>query len=62
MLGNKHQLTYSFMQRAFSFKKDDLCDPLDSFRLNEFQNFLIDLQTPFQPKKGKAIFIKDLNF
>ena len=36
MLGTKHQLTYSFMQCVFGFKKDGLCDPPDSFRLNEF--------------------------
>ena len=62
MLGTKHQLTYSFMQRVFGFKKDGLCDPPDSFRLNEFWTFLTNLQTPFQPKKGKAMFIKILKF
>ena len=27
MLGTKHQLTYSFMQRIFGFIKDGICDP-----------------------------------
>ena len=62
MLGNKHQLTYSFMQRVFGFKKDGLCDPPPYFNFNEFWTFLTDLQSPFQPKKGKAMFIKDLKY
>ena len=36
MQGKKHQLTYTFMNRVFSFKRDGLCDPPSSFRLNEF--------------------------
>ena len=36
MQGKKHQLTYTFMNRVFGFKKDGLCDPPSSFRLNEF--------------------------
>ena len=62
MLGNKHQLTYSFIQRVFGFKKDGLCNSPPSFNLNEFWIFLTDLQSPFQPKKGKAMFIKDLKY
>ena len=62
MLEKPHQLTYLFMQCVFGFKKDGMCDPLESFRINEFWIFLIDLQIPFQAKKGKAMFIKDLNF
>ena len=36
MQGKKHQLTYTFMNRVFGFKRDGLCDPPSSFRLNEF--------------------------
>ena len=36
MVGQKHQLTYSSMQRIFSFKKYGLCDLPPSFNLNEF--------------------------
>ena len=53
MEGKPHQLSYSFMNRVFSFKKDGLCDPPSNFKLNEFWTFLTDLQTPFQPKKGQ---------
>ena len=60
--GKQHQLTYSFMSRVFGFKKDGLCDPPSNFRLNEFWNFLTDLHTPFQPKKAKAMFIKDMKY
>ena len=28
MEGKQHQLTYSFMQCVFGFKKDGMCDPL----------------------------------
>ena len=59
LLGNKHQLQYSFMQRVFGFKRDGLCDPPNTFWPNEFWTFLTDLQTPFQAKKGKAMLIKD---
>ena len=62
MQGKKHQLTYTFMNRVFSFKRDRLCDPLLSFRLNEFLMFLTGLQTPFDSRKGKAMFIKDLKY
>ena len=34
--GKKHQLTYSFMNRVFGFKKTGLCDPPSDFKLNEF--------------------------
>ena len=36
MLGKPHHLTYSYMQCVFSFKKDGMCDPPESFRINEF--------------------------
>ena len=36
MEGKPHQLTYSFMNRVFGFKKDGLCDPLSNFKLNKF--------------------------
>ena len=36
MEGKQHQLTYSFMNRVFGFKKDGLCDPLSNFKLNDF--------------------------
>ena len=62
MVGQKHQLTYSSMHCIFGFKKDGLCDPPPDFNLNKFWTFLTDLQTPFQPKKGKAMFIKDLKY
>ena len=62
MEGKKHQLTYSFMNRVFGFKKDGLCDPPSNFKLNEFWTYLTDLQTPFQPKKAKAMFIKDMKY
>ena len=38
--GKPHQLTYSFMNRVFGFKKDGLCDPPSNFKLNEFWTFL----------------------
>ena len=47
MEGKPHQLTYSFMNRVFGFKKDGLCDSPSNFKLNEFWTFLTDLQTPF---------------
>ena len=62
MQGNQHQLTYSFMQRLFGFKKDGLCDPPPTFRLNEFWTFLTDLLTKYHPKKGKAMYIKDMKY
>ena len=62
MEGKQHQLTYSFMNRVFGFKKDGLYDPPSNFKLNEFWIFLTDLQTPFQPKKAKAMFIKDMKY
>ena len=62
MVGQKHQLTYSSMHRIFGFKKDGLCDPSPDFNLNKFWTFLTDLQTPFKPKKLKAMFIKDLKY
>ena len=62
MVGQKHQLTNSSMHHIFGFKKDGLCDPPPDFNLNEFWNFITDLQTPFHPKKGKAMFIKDLKY
>ena len=62
MQGKKHQLTYTFMNRVFGFKRDGLYDPPSSFRLNEFWMFLTGLQTPFDSRKGKAMFIKDLKY
>ena len=62
MEGKQHQLIYSFMNHVFGFKKDGLCDPPSNFKLNEFQTFLTDLQTPFQPKKAKAVFIKYMKY
>ena len=32
MEGKQHQLTYSFMQRMFGFKKDGMCDPPASYK------------------------------
>ena len=43
MQGKKHQLTYTFMNHVFGFKRDGLCDPPSSFRLNEFWMFLTGL-------------------
>ena len=43
MLGKPHQLTYSFMQRVFRLKKDGLCDPPTSFKVNELWTYLTDL-------------------
>ena len=60
--GKKHQLTYAFMNRAFGFRKDGLCEPPSSFRLTEFWHYLTDLKTPFHTKKSKAMFIKDMKF
>ena len=62
MQGNQHQLTYSFMQRVFGLKKDGLYDPPSTFRLNEFWTFLTDLPTKYLPKKGKAMYIKDMKY
>ena len=62
MQGKKHQLTYTFMNHVFGFKRDGLYDPQSSFRLNEFLMFLTGLQTPFDSKKGKVMFIKDLKY
>ena len=62
MQGKKHQLTYNFMKRVFGFKKDGLCDPSSSFKLDEFWTFLTGLYTPFNSRKGKAMFIKDLKY
>ena len=36
MEGKQHQLTYSFMQRVFGFKKDGMCDPPASYKSKEF--------------------------
>ena len=33
MLGKKHQITYTFMNRVFDFKKDGMCDIPKSFLL-----------------------------
>ena len=62
MQGKKHQFTYTFMNHVFGFKRDGLCDSPSSFRLNEFWMFLTRLQTPFDSRKGKAMFIKDLKY
>ena len=39
-----------------------VCDPLSSFKLNEFWMFLTGLHTPFDSRKGKAMFIKDITY
>ena len=62
MQGKKYQLTYTLMNRVFGFKRDGLCDPPSSFRLNEFWMFLTGLQINFDSKKGKAMFIQDLKY
>ena len=62
MPGKKHQLTYTFMQRVFGFKRDGMCNMPKSFDVDEFWTYLTDLPPPFQPKKGKVMFIKDLKF
>ena len=62
MEGQPHQLTYSFMHRVFGFKKSGLCDPPSSYKSNEFWKFLTELNTPFDSRKGKAMFIKDLKY
>ena len=60
--GHPHQLTYSFMHRVFGFKKDGLYDPPSSYKSNEFWEFFTGLHTPFDSRKGKAMFIKDLKY
>ena len=50
------------MQRVFGFKKDGMCEPLPSYRSKEFWNFLTGLDTPFDSRRGKAMFIKDLKY
>ena len=50
------------MQRVFGFKKSGLCDPPSSYKPNEFWKFLTGLPTPFDSRKGKAMFIKDLQY
>ena len=62
MLDKNYQLTYYYMQRVFGFKKDGMCNMPKSFDVDEFWTFLTNLSPPFRPKKGKAIFIKDLKF
>ena len=62
MLGQNYQLIYSFIHQVFGFKKDGMCDIPKSFNANTFWTFLTDLQTPFDCKKGKSMFIKDLNY
>ena len=47
---------------VFGFEKDGMCNMPKSFDVDEFWTFLTNLPPPFQPKKGKAIFIKDLKF
>ena len=39
MLGKPHQLTYSFMQRVFGFKKDGMCDMQSLLMLKHFGLF-----------------------
>ena len=39
-----------------------MCDMPKSFNVDVFWTFLTDLPPPFRPKKGKAMFIKDLQF
>ena len=62
LLGVNNQLTYSYMQRVFSFKNDGMYNMPKSFDVDEFWTFLTNLWPPFQPKKEKAMFIKDLKF
>ena len=62
LLGKNNQLTYAYMQRVFGFKKDGICNMPKSFDIDKFWTFLTDLPPPFRPKKGKAMFIKDLKF
>ena len=62
MLGKTHQLTYSYIQRVFGFKKDGIYNMPKSFDFDEFWIFLTDLPPLFGPKKGKAMFIKVLKF
>ena len=62
MEGKQHQLTYSFMQCVFGFKKDGMCEPPASYKSKEFWNFLTSLDTPFDSMRGKAMFIKDLKY
>ena len=50
------------MNRVFGFKKDGLRDPPSNFKFNKFWTFLTDFQTLFQPKKAKAMFIKDMKY
>ena len=60
--GKQHQLTYSFMNRVFGFKRDGLCEYPPAYKSSEFWKTLTGLHTPFDPKKGKAMFIKDLKY
>ena len=62
MEGKPHQLTYSFMNRVFGFKKNGMCDPPSSYDPNEFWKLLTGLHTPYDSRKGKAMFIKDLKY
>ena len=62
MEGKPHQLTYSFMQRVFGFKKDGMCEPPASYKSKDFWNFLTGLDGPFDSRRGKAMFIKDIKF
>ena len=50
------------MNWVFGFKKDGLCEPPSSYKPNEFWQFLTDLHAPFDPRQGKAMFIKDLKY
>ena len=62
MDGKPHQLTSSFMQRVFGFKKDGLCEPPASYKSKDFWKFLTGLDTPFDTRRGKAMFIKDIKY
>ena len=62
MLCKNCQLTYAYMQRVFGFKKDGMSNMPKSFNVDEFLTYLTDFPPPFQPKKGKAMFIKYLKF
>ena len=49
--------------KVFSvLKKDGMCDIPNSFNANAFWTFLTDVQIPFDSRKDKPMFIKDLNY
>ena len=62
MEGEEHQLTYSFMHRVFGFKREGICDPPSTYKSAKFWKFLTGLHTPFDVKRAKAMFIKDIKY